>query len=77
MEVAGAGAFVHSPDFLIEWGHTQDLEGRFEGRSEGRGSVTCPTVLDGGSGTKVRRNVPRVASQETAVPAQRVATRGS
>ena len=34
MEVAGAGAFVHSPAFIFDgnqWGHAQDLDGRLEG----------------------------------------------
>ena len=36
MEVAGAGAFVHSSAFIFDsnrWGHVQNLDGRFEGGS--------------------------------------------
>ena len=36
VEVAGAGAFVHSPAVIFygnQWGHAQDLHGRFEGSS--------------------------------------------
>ena len=35
-EVAGAGAFVHSPAIIFDsnhWRHAQDLDGRLEGSS--------------------------------------------
>ena len=48
VEVAGAGAFSHSPAIIFDsdrWGHAQDLDGRFEGSSqvfsETLGPVQC------------------------------------
>ena len=45
VEVAGAGAFVHSPAIIFgcnQWRHAQDLDGRYEGSSHVFAGITSP-----------------------------------